>query len=631
LISAELYNRGRPVVIIERDAAAHSGAWARLQAAMERGVVGGAVDRLEVRVDVFLAELAALRDVRTMFKEELRFGPKLETQMRALGSDRKAREGAFQAGQVVDIKALEQELKSAGFKRDLKPFQLENLAALLRLPHGADFSVPGAGKTTVALANFAINRARGLVDQLLVIGPLAAFQAWKDDSVACLIQPPRLYVHLGDGTAVPENTELLLTNYNRVASDYDRVRGYVARCPTHVILDEAHRIKRGAQGVHGRAVLDLAYAARRRDVLTGTPAPQGAFDLIAPVRFLYPAQDHQILPQGVYNERDGRDPDVLAATAAAISRYFVRTPKSKLKLPATRFHVVTRPMGEIQRAIYDALMGRYRGAFQLQTSSRRDFDRLGRIVMYLLEAATNPMLLSAGSDPDDELGFLHPPLEFKGDESLDRLLANYNDYETPWKYVEARRIVADAAQRGEKVLIWSTFVRNLKALSRVLREFHPALIHGGVPPEDSAAPNAVTREAELKRFREDPNCSVLLANPAAAGEGISLHHWCHHAVYIDRTFNAGHFLQSQDRIHRLGLEDGVLTHFTLLISQGSIDESVDGRLRDKVAALSQLMDDPGLVQVALPESDETHDAPALFEDDMQAVAAHFASANINAS
>ena len=30
------------------------------------------------------------------------------------------------------------------------PFQLKNLAAILRLPHGADFSVPGAGKTTVA-------------------------------------------------------------------------------------------------------------------------------------------------------------------------------------------------------------------------------------------------------------------------------------------------------------------------------------------------------------------------------------------------------------------------------------------------------------------------------------------------
>ena len=98
------------------------------------------------------------------------------------------------------------------------------------------------------------------------------------------------------GTVIPANTEVLLSNYNRTASDYDTVRSFVAAEPTQVILDEAHRVKRGAAGVHGRAVLDLAYAARRRDVLTGTPAPQGAFDLVALVGFLFPGQDRQVLP-----------------------------------------------------------------------------------------------------------------------------------------------------------------------------------------------------------------------------------------------------------------------------------------------------------------------------------------------
>lgn len=622
MISAELYDQGRPLVIIDRQDEVHAGAWARLHASMERGVIGGSANRLEVRVDVFLAELSVLRDIRTMFHEQIVFGARLEVQLRALASDRKARDAALQSNSDADLQALKLELKAAGFKRELKLFQLENLATILQLPHGADFSVPGAGKTTVALANYAIGRARGVVEQILVIGPLAAFQAWKDDSVECLNTPPKLTVHANDGSAIPENTELLLTNYNRLAASYDQIRAFVARRPTQVILDEAHRVKRGPQGVHGRAVLDLAYAAKRRDVLTGTPAPQGAFDLIALVRFLYPGQDHQILPPSAYVERDGRDPDVLAETADAIGRYFVRTPKSRLKLPPTKFEVVAEPMGPVQRAIYEALIGRYSGAFELQTSSRRDFDRLGRIVMYLLEAATNPMLLPAGSEPGDEEGFLHPPLDLKGGEPLAQLLADYQQYETPWKYRKVGEIVADAASRGEKVLIWSTFVRNLKALARQLEMYEPAMIHGGVPPQDGAPTGAVSRESELDRFRHDQNCSVLLANPAAAGEGISLHHWCHHAVYLDRTFNAGHFLQSQDRIHRLGLDDDVITRFTLLISRDSIDESVDGRLRDKVTALAQLMNDPGLVQVALPETDEDHAAPPVFADDMQAVASH---------
>jgi SNF2 family DNA or RNA helicase len=463
----------------------------------------------------------------------------------------------------------------------------------------------------------------GEVERMLVVGPLAAFAAWKEDAVKCIIPTPIIAVHGSSETLIPQNATILLTSYNRVASDYDRIRAFVSERSTQMILDEAHRVKRGAFGKYGRAVLDLAYAAKRRDVLTGTPAPQGAFDLIALIRFLYPGQDHQIMPASAYIEKDGRDDDVLRETGVAIKRYFVRTPKAKLNLPPTVFEVIRRPMGAIQQAIYDGLIGKFRASLAVTKATRREFDRLGRIVMYLLEGATNPMLLAAGSDTFDAVGFAHPPLDLRGDESLMELLVSYRNYETPWKYELTMKIVSEAASKGEKVLIWSSFVRNLTALQRLLSIYEPALVHGGVPPEDAApSSTTITREAELKRFREDPNCSVLLANPAAMGEGVSLHHWCHHAVYLDRTFNAGHFLQSQDRIHRLGLADGTLTKFTILISEQTIDESVDGRLRDKVVALSRLMDDEGLVSVSLPESDEGENAPPAFPDDVSAIANH---------
>jgi SNF2 family DNA or RNA helicase len=605
VITAELYRRGRPVVILERGSDANPGAWARLQEAFARGIVGGTPTRTEIRVDVFLAELNVLREVRNLYGQKVELGADLRSQLMSLAGDRKAREEAISYPRDITHDGLEEELTAAGFKRKLKPFQLDNLAVILQLPHGADFSVPGAGKTTVALANFTLERAQGRVQQLLVIAPIAAFQTWKEDSAACMKPEPSLAVHTGPEGLIRDDTDILLTNYNRVAADYDRIREYVALKPTQVILDEAHRIKRGEGGVHGRAVLDLAYAARRRDVLTGTPAPQGAHDLIAPIRFLYPGQDQQILPVGAYSERETRSEEVLHATSKAIARYFVRTPKSLLRLPPTKFTVIPRPMRPIQRAIYDSLLGRYRGSFLLDRSDRHQMDQLGRIVMYLLEAATNPMLLVAGSDQYDQEGFMHPPLEMRGDERITDLLQQYRDHETPWKYDQVRQIVEDEAKLERKVIIWSTFVRNMKILATHLREHAPAMVHGGILPADGAPAGAITREAELDRFRNDPECHVLLANPAACGEGVSLHLWCHHAVYLDRTFNAGHFLQSQDRIHRLGLPDGTTTEFTILLSEDSIDELVDTRLREKVAALGKLMDDPALVQVALPESDDS--------------------------
>jgi len=589
---------------------------------LSRGIVGGDKSSLEVRAEVFFAELAGVREARDLFSERFEFGTRITEQLGGLAADRKTREAAVASTDEFPVEQLETALENAGFRRTLKPFQLRNLGRISRLPHGADFSVPGAGKTTVALANYALLRSAGTVERLLVIGPIAAFEAWKVDSRECLSPAPRVTVHKGPGAVIPGDTELLLTNYNRLASDYERIRDYVASSPTHVILDEAHRVKRGEAGVHGRAVLDLAYVARRRDVLTGTPAPQGASDLIAPIRFLYPGQDRAILPPSAYDESLAREPEVVRQTGEAIHRYFVRTRKSELEIPEPTWDPVIQSMGPIQSAIYEALLGRYRGTFTLETESRRHFDRLGRVVMYLLEAATNPALLVAGSDSADEAGFSHPPLEIRGDESIASLLRDYANYEKPWKYEYVATAVREARANGEKVLVWTTFVRNIRALNRELAEFSPAVVHGGVPTEDSAAPGVVSREDELRRFKTDPNCTVLLANPAAAGEGVSLHHWCHHAIYLDRTFNAGQFLQSQDRIHRLGLDPRVETKFTLLVSDNTIDEVVDERLREKIVVLANLMDDPGLVRVALPTADEDHDAPAAERDDAGAVYQH---------
>ena len=57
---------------------------------------------------------------------------------------------------------IETELRSLGFtKRKLKPFQLRDLARLLTLSNGANFSVPGAGKTTVTFALHLLTRKSG--------------------------------------------------------------------------------------------------------------------------------------------------------------------------------------------------------------------------------------------------------------------------------------------------------------------------------------------------------------------------------------------------------------------------------------------------------------------------------------
>ena len=95
---------------------------------------------------------------------------------------------------------------------------------------------------------------------------------------------------------------------------------------------------------------------------------------------------------------------------------------------------------------------------------------------------------------------------------------------------------------------------------------------------------------------------VLLSNPATLGEGVSLHQVCNDAVYVDRDFAAGRFMQSLDRIHRLGLAPDTVTRITVLVANATIDELVEARLATKLKFMGGILDDPAVL--ALSDLDE---------------------------
>jgi hypothetical protein len=500
-------------------------------------------------------------------------------------------------------------LAESRFTRQLKDFQKRDLAKLLALDHGANFSVPGAGKTTVELAVYEVERSMSRVEQMLVVAPLSAFDAWIEDSAACLT--PKPVVCRFAGGLIPVGAEIVLVNYQRLAASFETIARWVQRKKTLVVLDEAHRMKRGRTGEWGGACLDLAFLAARRDVLTGTPAPQQPADLSAILDYLWPGQSQRIMPTDALVARP--TPEAIASVTSAIAPLFVRTTKHELELREPIKTVVSVPLDGLQRDIYQAMRSR----FSAMLSSQRDrvnLSQLGDVMMYLLEAATNPALLPAGSSIKDPIEFRHPPLALPSGSSLSALLADYATYETPAKFVQLASIVAGLRRSGKKVLVWSSFVRNLETLERMLAGFSPAIVHGGIPSEVSQPNTPRSREAEISRFRHDPDCWVLLANPAAMGEGVSLHQVCHDAIYLDRTFNAGQYLQSVDRIHRLGLPPDVDTNITFLITADTIDEVVASRIVVKATNLGVMLDDPSIATMALPDDDDVG-APIDVGDD----------------
>lgn len=276
--------------------------WNALGRNIAPGMRAGDGDMLVVPVERFLASRNWLAQALRTHRCAITFDADVQRLLRRADVEREE-VGALLAGpppEVTDAGDLARVLANSRFRRTLKPFQVRDLRRLLTLSHGANFSVPGAGKTTVAYACYETEHTLGRVDRLLVVAPLAAFDAWLTEADACLDPAPTL-ARLVE--RLPRHAEVLLVNYQRLAARYDDLAAWVSAGSTHVILDEAHRMKRGRAGEWGRSCLDLAHLATRRDILTGTPAPQHPSDFVALLDFLWPHQATRILPG------DARRPD----------------------------------------------------------------------------------------------------------------------------------------------------------------------------------------------------------------------------------------------------------------------------------------------------------------------------------
>lgn len=507
--------------------------------------------------------------------------------------------------QLLSDEEISAKLKEAGFtKRELKKFQMRDLSHLLSLSNGANFSVPGAGKTTVTFALNILTHQPG--QHLIIVAPKAAFQAWKDIVVDCIdpalsresAEPFTVLDKSEDQTAaaLSSGATRFIISYDLAIRQQSTLANHIAATPTHLVLDESHRMKAGWASQRGSFLLGIASLPIRRDILSGTPMPQAASDIESQLEFLWPGQ-------GL-----GREILLGKTPRAVLGNLFVRTTKKELGLPPVNRHFPNVGMGEGQLALYSIVRDEFLRNYAKSASaglSETQLLKARRSVMRLLQLSVSPTLaLNAMANDDVEIS--SAIVEAVLDEGHSPKLRAVMQH--------AREIAAS----GEKVVIWTIFTGTIHSLDSALADLNPVYIHGGVPSGSDA--DSSTREGKIKRFHEDKNCSVLIANPAAAGEGISLHTVCHNAIYLDRSYVSTHYLQSIDRIHRLGLSEGQETNIFVYRSRapaeiGSVDMSVSRRLTEKIRNMQELLDDPDLHEIAYDE--EQADDPIDYDVGIQ--------------
>ena len=486
--------------------------------------------------------------------------------------------------------------------RSLSEFQMTNLIETSRRDEAAIFSVPGAGKTVEALAYSVVVGGPDVI--FLVISPRNAFIAWEQELEATLsIQKNQVIRASGTddeirGKLIIPSTpyRAVLVNYNRLWYRYRAFADYIHKMTEKghtvvTIMDESHHFKGGK--AFTSAVKRVTPFADHRVILSGTPMPKGPSDLVHQFKTLIPSLSGEIDELNVQEFTQER---------------FVRTTKNDLKLNKVKLVFHEFEMDKIQHLMYDLLTDIYSAEFAAKGNRKAtaDLSRLQRIIIYLIMHVSNPLLVN------DLLAGVLTKVNPKLSKQFTSLKNELTDYGPKVRYACER--ARELANENKKVLIWTSFVDNVSYIAEELQDLGAVFIRGDVPTigsdessfistsqNESDEEHEATREERINKFKTDPECMVLVANPAAAGEGISLHDVCHHAIYVDRTFHATEFMQSMDRIHRYG-KDGngdiicqkYETYIEILQCSNSVDRTVHRNLARKMEAMYKWLNDPSL-------------------------------------
>lgn len=342
----------------------------------------------------------------------------------------------------------------------------------------------------------------------------------------------------------------------------------------------------------GRAVLNIAPHASIRCVLTGTPFPRAYADAFNLFDVLWPGcpplDQNERSRIDLYTQKK-REAEAGALLDQRIGPLFYRVRKRDLGLAPQVLHPPVRvQMNKYERLAYDSILD------NIKTLSKedyfRDLDLLLRLrrgrMMRLRQAVSYAKLLGTAVMEYNE-NLLGTKL------SLADLLKHYDDLETPAKLQALLPLVGRLRQEGEKVLIWSNFVKTLKLIRHCLFDagHGTQLIYGDTPTENSSVHDALTREKIIARFLEPSSgTDVLVANPAACAESISLHKTCSHAIYYDLSYNCAQYLQSLDRIHRVGGSENKPSHYYFIHYSDTIDDDILHNVRKKSENMSAVID-----------------------------------------
>ena len=444
-------------------------------------------------------------------------------------------------------------------KHDAFSYQLEAFNAIRELEYAAVFHEQGLGKTKIAADLITYWLGHCQIDTVLVVAKKHLIANWRNEiefhtflkpSVIGGNRAANFYVFNGA-------SRLMLTHYEAIKSEKERFELFLKTRSVAVVLDESTKIKNPTAALT-QVFLELRSGFVRRVIMTGTPVANRPHDIWSQIAFLdggvalgedFEAFKRDIDLSNKLAESRSRQVALregLERIQSRLSNFAVRETKDSgvITLPNKEYLSIETDWESRQLDLYRELRD------SLQTIVTRDgaltlddSEPMLKRLLRLVQVASNPKMVDQ----------------------------NYSA--EPGKVPELMDILDSIHRRGEKAIIWTSFVSNVDWLATVLKKYSPVRVHGGM--------NVEARNLSIEKFLKVDACEILIATPGAAKEGLTLT-VANHAIYYDRSFSLDDYLQSQDRIHRISQTK--TCYIYILNMKESIDLWIDALLSAKQLA-----------------------------------------------
>ena len=173
------------------------------------------------------------------------------------------------------------------------------------------------------------------------------------------------------------------------------------------------------------------------------------------------------------------------------------------------------------------------------------------------------------------------------------------------------KLAAQLVNQGEKVIIWIVFTDTALRLHKALKELN--ISSGALLGKSNNTALLInegkSRDDMIQYFKNTSKLNCVIANAAAVGESISLHKnaqgqkVCSNALYLERNFNCAQYLQSRDRLHRVGISDDVKVNYHFFKIQGTLDDHLDQSLKRKSRIMQEFIESESIPLILLEDSD----------------------------